>query len=186
MSKSMTHTSALDRLRGDRRELRDASFDDVVKQLPEEQVLDAAQAGDGFTLIESAGGKAHLVGVPLLVLDWKENNTGNFGDGKFVTAYVKTQHPIAALGGSTNFLLNDGSTGVAKQLRDLRRDGFNGVVVCRRGLSRSEYEVTEQAYDAETGEALLNEDGSPQKRPVLDPKSGKPITGVTYYLDTSA
>jgi len=163
--------SALDRLRNDSKKLRDTSFADLLAVAKESgEILDAAQAGDGYTLVKSAADKRHFVGVPVLIEDWKLQNTGSFGDGTFVTAHLRTEFPVAALGGATRFILNDGSTGIAKQLMELRNDGFTGVLLCRKGFSRSEYEVKDPVT----------------KEPVLDPVSGKAKVGVTYYLDNSA
>lgn len=89
-----------------------------------------------------------LVGVPFYVIDWVFHD-GDFGN--FATAQVMTN-------AGDKFLLNDGSTGIADQLR-MTQDR-KGIVpfLAAKGLRRSDYEKE------------------------ID---GKITKATTYYIDTS-
>ena len=110
--------------------------------------------GTGFKLLND---KSRLVGVPLLVIEWRftasKKYTNDAGEPtEFVSAMVITKH-------GDRYIVNDGSTGIAAQLRMVQdqRTGKGhpnpqaGLLV-PEGLKRSEY---------------TNEAGVP---------------GVTYYL----
>jgi len=110
--------------------------------------------GSGFKLLND---KNRLVGVPLLVIEWRftasKKYTNDAGEpAEFVSAMVITKH-------GDRYIINDGSTGIAAQLRMVQnqREAKNhanpqaGLLV-EDGLKRSEY---------------TNADGVP---------------GVTYYL----
>jgi hypothetical protein len=200
------HLSPLDRQRQQRqlRDYRKMSFDDLARQAQngEVAVLDAAEAGVGFKLLEGARDKEKLVGVPLMVLPgWQVTKSNKFG-GYFTSAYIKTRTPIDSLGGYQDFILNDGSTGIARQLADLRKatdearaaavaagqpDPGEPAIMCRRGLKKSTYTVSDDLIDEKTGEVVID---SVTRRPVqvprVDPITGQPVgEGTTFYLDTA-
>ena len=93
--------------------------------------------GDGFTLVE----KDKLVGVPFVLIDYTVHTSStNFdenGEGlKFVTVRCVTEE-------DKRVAFNDGSTGVARQLRDLAVREIYGGIYVQNGLRASEYEVTD-------------------------------------------
>jgi hypothetical protein len=170
--------SLLDRMREEKTvaEVRDMDFDTLLAQLNADgQVLDASQLGEGFHLLQGKDEKKKLVGEYLAVIDWVIN-PGKFGG--FATLKIKTKFPIRfGEEGYQNFIVNDGSTGIKRQIQDMQAQGFTGVIVCRKGFRVSEdYEVTETYTD---------DNGDTKERPVLDPATGKPILATTFYLDTS-
>jgi hypothetical protein len=185
MAKSETKTSeeiakpqsTLDRLRNGAQGLkaaRDMDWDALLQSLDAEgKVVDVSQLGDGFHLLQGVDDKKKLIGQPLVVLDW-DINPGKFGG--FATLHIKTQHPIVFNGtGYNHFILNDGGSGIGRQIFDFNANGGDGVIVCRRGLRVSEdYEVMQP-----------DPENPGKKIPVIDPATGKPVLGTTFYLDTS-
>jgi len=167
-------TNALDRLRTKNlkaSELEAIDWDEMIQGLESEgQVLDASQVGEGFHLLQGKDNKKKLVGQPFAILDWTIN-PGRFGG--FATIKIRTQFPVMFDGQAYKyFILNDGGTGIARQIQDLKNAGHLGIVVCKKGLRVSgDYEVT-QVVDG-------------KKESVIDPSTGKPVLGTTFYLDTS-
>ena len=158
-------TTAMEKSRAKKgyEELATLSFDDLLKQLEaDDAVVDASDLGDGFKLIAS-GDKKKLVGVPMVVLDYRPVESKRFPGAEYWTVAVKL-----ATGEAIRF--NDGSTGVAAQLEDLwHKNGQKAVPIrVRHGLRASEYEVVDE-----------------DKKPVLDPNTKQPIRATTFYLDTS-
>jgi hypothetical protein len=149
---------SLDKLREDAKVLDGLSFDQVWDAVQGES-LDAAQLGEGFEVLDRAG-KDSLTGVSFLIFEWQFND-GDYGE--FVSLRLLDKNGRKAI-------LNDGSTGICQQMRDLPPN-FTGAILCRRGLRRSDY----------TFEVL-----GPDGNPVLDSK-GEPVrkAAATYYLDTS-
>jgi hypothetical protein len=171
--------STLDRLRDEKSvgQLREMDFDDLVKMAEEAgELLDATQLGEGYHLLASDD-KEKLVNAPFAVVDARFNEKGKYGG--FVTLHIKTKFPIVfGEEAYQHFILNDGSTGIARQIRDMQENGFHGIIYCRHGLRVSkDYEVTEKKTDPDTGKEV--------RVPIVDPATGKPILGTTYYLDTS-
>jgi hypothetical protein len=154
----------------------DISFDELMKQLEAEgELVDSSQLGEGYHLLQGKAEKKKLVGVPFVVLDWQKN-PGKFGG--FYSLKIRTGVPVVFNGeGYTKFIVNDGSTGIRQQMDDFTANGFTGAIRCRKGLRVSEdYEVTEIYKD---------ENGEEKRKPVIDPSTGKPVLGTTFYLDTS-
>ena len=86
--------------------------------------------GDGAEFIKE---KDKLVGVPFLVLDWRENTDPATGN-KYVNVLI-----MNATGSKARF--NDGSTGVYAQLKKVHEEyGVIGIE-CRFGLRKSEYTI---------------------------------------------
>jgi hypothetical protein len=112
--------------------------------------------GNGFTIL-NGDAKNVLCGVPLVFLGWNFNLGDN---GEFVSAQVVARMPG---GGMLKAIINDGSTGVYKQLSEFtqRNGGRMGGMTARGGLTRSDYTYE----DTKTGER-------------------KPAT--TFYINTSA
>lgn len=128
----------------------DFGFGDVLKQLESDgEIFAAAELGNGFAVL-STKDKARLVGVPLLILNWNFNDGEN---GEFVSAQVMTN--------TERLIVNDGSTGIYKQLKALADTGEVRAIFAKHGLRKSEYEYT-------------------------DPKTQEKKPAVTYYIDTTA
>lgn len=150
--------------------LRDiGSFDDALaamRDTGEDVVLADAELGNGFSIADDRV-KDRLIKVPLAVLSW-DFNKGEYGnpeDGsdEFVSAMVVTQT-------GEKFVINDGSTGIRKQLQEYtKRTGRQSNMVVRNGLRKSDYFI-----DKETG------------IPVARGYTGPKEPAHTYYLDTSA
>lgn len=120
------------------------------------QTLYADQvAGDGFTLL-SSDDKAKLIGVPMVLLEWRFNNGAQ---GRFVSvrAVAKTGVDDTDV---KKVIFNDGSTGILQQLTEItEKTSAQGGLIVRKGLRVSQY-----TYEDEKG----------VERPA-----------ETYYLDTS-
>lgn len=65
---------------------------------------------DGIKSLSIVDNKDSLIDVPFLILSWKFN-PGDYGN-EFVSAEIMLKE-------GARFVLNDGGTGIAKQLRDL-------------------------------------------------------------------
>lgn len=114
----------------------------------------ATELGDGFAVLPTE--KKHLlIGLPCVFLEWNFNN----GDsGPFVSARVVAQREDGSV---FRCILNDGSTGIYKVLREYTdAEGRDGGLFVPNGLRVSEY-----MYEDEHG----------QRKPAK-----------TYYIDTSA
>lgn len=131
----------------------------------EAPIMASEVMGDGFELIEKDRGKATLVDVPFMLLEW------TFREGDFGT-YVSCRGMTKD---GRKFILNDGSTGIAEQLAKLTKDnnGRMSNLVVGKGLRVSEYDT-----DA---------DGQPiDKRTVKEHPELVKGVGRTFYLNTSA
>jgi hypothetical protein len=142
------------------------SFDDALKVMQDsgDIVVADAEIGNGFAVADDDV-KMRLQKIPIALLSWTFNK-GDYGkaeDGsdEFVTAHVVTKS-------GEKWIINDGSTGIRRQLRTYtnRTNRQNNMVV-RNGLRFSEYVI-----DPETGKAL--------------PRGSKGDKAKTWYLDTSA
>jgi hypothetical protein len=102
--------------------------------------------------------KSKLIGVPCVFVSW----TFSEGDhGEFVSARVVVDRGNAI----EKVVINDGSTGICEQLRQINNDGAPQMMYAPRGLRKSEYTAL-----------------------VPDPKTGemKETRATTFYVDTSA
>lgn len=127
--------------------------------------------GTGFRLTDDDD-KYRLIGVPLLLLDWRFND-GDFGK-EFVSIHAIQQNED---GTATKLVINDGGTGICRDLRNYTdKTGRKGGLFLRKGLRFSDYET-----DIDTGIPLT-------KAEVADyHKSGRKTgKGRTTYLDFSA
>jgi hypothetical protein len=95
--------------------------------------------------------KINLVGKPFVIVHY-EFHPGEFGE--FVSLWVMTND-------GARYIVNDGSTGICAQMRDLADTGKaeGGMIVCGHGLRASDYDKT-----------LSN---------------GATVKATTFYLDTS-
>lgn len=187
-------TSLLDRIReGDVRAARDAGFaalaaaaTDVTQVQPGEMAPVAAdQMGDGFVVVPTAM-KEHLVGVPFVIVEFDVNFGKKVEGSYFCTIHIVTERPINQIRpGCSTFIVNDGSTGIYRQLMALRVNGdIPRPMLCARGLRASKYTVTEDAVDPDTGDVILDETTQkPKQVAVINPLTGKETQGTTYYID---
>lgn len=119
----------------------------------EEAVLLASDAiGDGFALTDN---KDIFIGVPTIFLKW------TFSKGDYIDPETGEKRDFASCRVVTpngKFIINDGGTGIAEQLRQFSADNFGrqGGLVAQKGLRKSEY------FKEGIGDA------------------------TTYYIDTSA
>lgn len=116
------------------------SWDDALHVAAESgEILRASEEiGSGFKILDD---KDKLLKVPFMALEWRfnsgqyENRYGEKTD--FVSVTVFTKH-------GDRYILNDGSTGIARQLRELSdRTGKYGPLYVEEGLRVSrDYPVT--------------------------------------------
>lgn len=122
-----------------------------IESLVADQVL-----GDGFAILSD---KRKLVGVPMFLVEWRFNNGDN---GGFTSMRVVARADNGTL---LKYIVNDGSTGIHKQLSEFSasRHTRAGLFV-KNGLRASDYTVN-----------------------VPDGKGGMvEKESTTFYLDTSA
>lgn len=111
--------------------------------------------GNGFEILSD---KDRLVKTPFAILEWRFSISERF-KSEFVSMLVVTE-------GNEKWIVNDGSTGICKQLRNItderiasgRPSPQSGLVV-KNGLRRSDYE-TEMEINGKT----------------------ETVSGTTYYL----
>lgn len=131
-----------------------ASFEDALalirEQFGDEGVVAADQViGNGFAILDN---KDHLIGVPFAMVKW------HFYEGKYDNSVAAV---LLVTSDGRKYLMNDGSTGVCKQLREYSDEtGRFGGLVARKGLTRSDYEYTDS--------------------------EGKTTDAQTYYIDLAA
>ena len=137
------------------------SFDDAINLAAPDGALESmSEYGTGFALLEN---KSVLVGAPFVVLQWRFNE-GDFG--AFVSAEIVTE-------GNDKLVLNDGSTGIFQQLREVT-DARNakGSVTPQAGLFvPGGLRKTDYFYNVTTGETA--------NRPTSETGWAK---ASTYYL----
>ena len=130
------------------------SFSDALaaaQEEGEEIALASQEIGSGFVVLDD---KDFLLKVPFLMLEWRfnagkyENDMGEKTDFVSITLVTKN---------NDKYILNDGSTGIARQLREYSdRSGKFGMLMAEQGLRVSrDYTV------------VVN---------------GREITGTTYYI----
>lgn len=111
-------------------ELRELSFEELSRALG---VVDATEAigTDQFgPILED---KSRLVGVPFILVYWKFYQ----GDmGEFASMGILTQS-------GDRYIVNDGSTGICAQLRELTdKQNIDAMVACKHGFRFSDYTFT--------------------------------------------
>jgi hypothetical protein len=138
-----------------------AEFGDVILAHEDKNL------GTGFRVAEEDD-KFRLIKVPLFLLDWR------FNTGDYAEDYVSIHAVQEAEDGSVvKWIINDGGTGICRDLREYtRKTGRKGAVFCRRGLRVSEYDTILEGPEA----------GKPAPRDYVG-RTGK---GKTFYLDFSA
>lgn len=142
------------------------SFDDALAIAAAAGELESiSDYGNGFSVLKDKG---TLVGVPFVILEWQERE-GDFADSGFMSALVVTK-------GGEKWVVNDGSTGIADQLREVTRrresEGRNNpraFLSVPGGLTRSDYFRNETTGDI----ARTRPEGAPK---------GEWIPATTFYL----
>lgn len=179
--------TVLDRIRHEARqdvavEPVEVTFEELLARLDAEGMLDsAADLGSGYHLVRGDDGKNKFVDVPFIIEDYRINPNWQFGEG--VSLMIRTGVPVAFEGRPyTKFILNDGGTGIGRQIVDRHQiRGFKGqrmqgpAILCKRGLTRSDYDVMVTDPNNPNGERVK----------LIDPVTGNPKRGTTFYLDTS-
>lgn len=131
-------------------------------------IVPASELGNGFTVL-NGDDKVQLVGLPCLFMGW----TFNLGDqGEFVSATVVAK---GAGGSLIKAIVNDGSTGIYKQLRQFTEQsgGKQGGLAAANGLRYSEYYVDTDPKSPTYGDvSKVAAEGFKKAR--------------TYYIDNSA
>lgn len=173
-TEALARTSMLDKIRRKDtggQELAAISFEELLANMESSgELLDAADLGGGYHLVQGKESKAKFVDVPFIIVDYRINNKWTWGPG--VSLMIKTAVPVVFEGHKYDqFILNDGSTGISEQIqsKELAVGHHLGPILVKRGLTRSDYDVV----DKETGE------------PITDPATGKVIQGTTFYLNTA-
>ena len=98
-----------------------------------------------WTLLQD---KNQLVGRAFLAVQWKFHQSKEYVGSEYVSVYVITQD---SLNGETHFVVNDGSTGICRQLRELtdhrtetgHKTPYSGALI-KGGLKLSEYDRTDE------------------------------------------
>lgn len=111
-----------------------ASMDDAIALLTAEgmEIRDVKDLiGDGFSLTE----KNVLVNVPFLIFDSKIVDGGDHG--AFSVTRVVTSD-------GRKLVLTDGGTGIHRQIQQMHGRGIYGGVLCKEGLTVSEYDYTDE------------------------------------------
>lgn len=194
-------TTTLDRLRsGKARDLLNMSYDDLLKTLTaEDELVSASMAGDGFIKPpeKNAVVKGRLVGVPLIIVDWR-SSPGRFG--KMYSLRVVTKN-------NERLVIVDGSTGIAAQMDAVVKSGYTGAIGCPNGLRVSRYPVIDYGDRGDAtqcsacqGLRMIDPDSDPENREpgkqicqacqgqgweLLRDANGNVMEGETFYLDTS-
>lgn len=111
------------------------SIDDVMRLLGGEYV-DSRELGSGFEVVND---KDQFVGRGMMFVQWRTHEDGKFG--AFTICHVVTED-----GGK--YILNDGSTGIHRQLVDFtKQTGKQTGMLARKGLTRSDYDYTDDKGD---------------------------------------
>lgn len=112
------------------------------------------QLGDGFAIL-GKDDKMSLIGKPMALIEWRFNR-GDQGDFVSIRAVDMSVQPFRKV------ILNDGSTGIYRQLRDFTdQTRIQAGLMVKNGLRVSEYTY-------------------------YDDKQGIEKPAKTFYLDTSA
>ncbi len=102
--------------------------------------------------------KDTLIGKEFLIIAYRMNADGDFGEFVSVMALTRDNRRI---------VFNDGSTGIKLQLAELAQKGITSRILCKDGLRRSDFR-----FDEKSGDIV--------KR--TDPRYGDSKPAKTYYL----
>ena len=121
------------------------TVDDAVRALGVTDQSDLDWNDSQWILLED---KAKLVGKKFLAVQWKFHQSKEYLNSEFVSVYLITADTID---GENTFVINDGSTGICQQLRNLtdtrldagHKTPYSGALV-KGGLKLSEYDRTDE------------------------------------------
>lgn len=121
------------------------TFDDAIKALGVTYAEDLSWSDSQWVLLED---KSKLIGKKFLAVQWRFHQSKEYIGSEFVSLYLITADTID---GEKTFVINDGSTGICQQLRNLTdmrtEDGHptptSGALV-KSGLKLSEYDRTDE------------------------------------------
>lgn len=121
------------------------SIEDAIRALGVTDPAGLSWDASPWTLLTD---KDKLTGRAFLAVQWKFHQSKEYVGSEYVSVYVITQD---SLNGETHFVINDGSTGIARQLRELtnarvasgHKTPFSGALV-KGGLKLSEYDRTDE------------------------------------------
>jgi hypothetical protein len=124
-------------------------------------VEDASDYGTGFDVL-STDAKGTLCGVPFVIVEWRFNE----GDaGEFVSVSLVTED-------GRKLVLNDGSTGIYQQLKEITGERLARGITAQTGLAvRKGLRVNEYEYSPTLGRAVKRGESAPDK-----------AKAKTYYL----
>lgn len=99
---------------------------------------DITDLGDGFSVMD----KAEFINVPLVILDYKIANSKEYTDEKgdplpFAIVRLVTSDGRKAI-------ITDGSSGIARQVKDFHTRGVFGGIMVRKGLAVSKYDYVDE------------------------------------------
>lgn len=130
--------------------------------------------GNGFRVANDED-KLHLVGVPLLLLDWTFNESDFGQDRDWVMIHAIQRGDT---GQAIKWVISDGGTGIAKDLQSFtEKTGREGGLLVKKGLRVSKYYI-----DNDSGKALSKK----EVRQYMIDSPKKLGEAATWYLDTSA
>lgn len=120
------------------------SIEDALKALGVTDPSGLSWDASPWTLLD----KDKLTDRAFLAVQWKFHQSKEYVGSEYVSVYVITQD---TLNGETHFVINDGSTGVCAQLRELtnsrlasgHKNPYSGALV-KGGLKLSEYDRTDK------------------------------------------
>lgn len=122
-----------------------SSIEDAIRALGVTDPSGLSWDASPWTLLTD---KDKLTGRAFLAVQWKFHQSKEYVGSEYVSVYVITQD---SLNGETHFVINDGSTGIARQLRELtnaritngHKTPYSGALV-KGGLKLSEYDRTDE------------------------------------------
>jgi hypothetical protein len=112
----------------------DIELAEMANTVEWDDVLEVAVELDPWFTYRTPDDKAKLVGSPFVVLKTKLMQSTSYEEVTIAVCYCKTED-------GRLIKIVDSSTGICAQVQDLRRTHPNKPIVCRNGLSVSEYEV---------------------------------------------
>lgn len=150
-----------------------SSFDEAMAFVEQEygtihEIAD--YIGNGFTVL-APGRKSDLIGKEFIVIDWRVND-GDYGLYASLAVVVRE--------GNAKWIVNDGSSGIGSQLKQLTAEkGITGGLRVPGGLRVSEYDTCAECDRPRSP----SEEACPHCGDALNRPRHK---GSTFYLDTAA
>lgn len=121
------------------------TVDDAIKALGVSSADELSWNDSQWVLLED---KNKLVGKKFLAVQWRFHQSKEYIGSEYVSVYLITADSID---GEHTFVINDGSTGICQQLRnltDMRTDNAHATpssgALVKGGLKLSEYDRTDE------------------------------------------